>query len=89
MILEWNEAKRLANLRKHGIDFRDAGRVLAGITYTVVDDRQAYGEHRFHALGLLGSGVVVVIYTERGDVFRIISMRKARRHETQVYFAQI
>jgi uncharacterized DUF497 family protein len=89
MILEWDEAKRLSNLRKHGIDFRNAAEVLAGFTYTVADDRRAISEQRYCSLGLLGAFVVVVIHAERGDAIRVISMRRARKHETEIYFAQI
>jgi uncharacterized DUF497 family protein len=49
----WNEAKRISNLRDHGIDFLDAERVFKGLTYTYEDDRLPYGEQRFVTLGLL------------------------------------
>ena len=49
----WDEAKRRANLRKHGIDFVDAGRIFRGFTLTAEDTREAYGERRFLTLGLL------------------------------------
>ena len=39
----WDEAKRLANLRKHGIDFRDAPKIFRGFTLTAEDDREFYG----------------------------------------------
>jgi uncharacterized DUF497 family protein len=49
----WDEAKRRANLRKHGIDFVDAERIFGGFTLTAEDVREAYGERRFLTLGLL------------------------------------
>jgi len=49
----WDEAKRRANLRKHGIDFLDAERIFRGFTLTAEDSREAYGEPRFLTLGLL------------------------------------
>ncbi len=52
MEYEWDEAKRLANLRKHGIDFTDVPAVFDGDILTVEDDRYSYGEQRF--LTLLG-----------------------------------
>ena len=85
----WNEAKRLTNLRKHGIDFRDAERIFRGFTLTAEDDRESYGERRFLTLGLLEDQVVSVAHTERGGEIRIISIRKATRHEAQFYFSQI
>jgi uncharacterized protein len=43
----WDEAKRQANLEKHGFDFVDAPEVFAEPTCLVEDDRLAYGEQRF------------------------------------------
>ena len=40
----WDEAKRRANLRKHGMDFADAEKILRGLTFTVEADRESYGE---------------------------------------------
>ena len=85
----WDEAKRLANLRKHGIDFRDAPKIFRGFTLTAEDDQESYREQRFLTLGLLADQVVSVAHTERGDVIRIISIRKATKHEARFYFSQI
>jgi uncharacterized DUF497 family protein len=43
MEFEWDEAKRRANYRKHGLDFRDAEKVFQGVTLTAEDKRQDYG----------------------------------------------
>ena len=86
MDFEWDETKRRINLHKHKIDFRDAEEVLAGETITV-EDVDAYNEQRFLSLGLLRSHVVVVAHTERAGRTRIISMRKAVKHEREFYFA--
>jgi uncharacterized protein len=86
---EWDEAKRLVNLRKHGIDFADAGKIFDGITFTAEDDREEYGEHRYLALGLLEDQVVSVAHTERGEAIRLISIRKATKNEARFYFSQI
>jgi uncharacterized protein len=40
----WDEAKRRTNLRKHGMDFADAEKILRGLTFTVEDERESYGE---------------------------------------------
>ncbi len=85
----WDEAKRRANLRKHGIDFVDAPKIFQGLTFTTEDDREAYGERRFLTLGLLEDQVVSVAHTERRDEIRIISIRKATKHEARFYFSQI
>ena len=49
----------------------------------------AYGERRFLTLGLLQDQVVSVTHTERGEDIRIISIRKATKHEARYYFSQI
>ena len=85
----WDEAKRRANLRKHGIDFVDAEQIFQGFTLTAEDTREAYGERRFLTLGLLEDQVVSVAHTERGEDIRIISIRKATKHEARFYFSQI
>jgi uncharacterized DUF497 family protein len=85
----WDEAKRLANLKKHGLDFVDAEAVFAGITYTFEDARFDYGERRFISLGMLRETVVVMAYTETVREIRIISMRKATKHEKSIYFENI
>lgn len=89
MEFEWDEAKRLANIRKHGIDFIDALSVFNGDTVTVEDDRYDYGEQWFVTFGLLQGRVIAVVYTERSNRTRIISARKATNYEQRTYFEQI
>ena len=85
----WDETKRRANLVNHGIDFRDAARIFDGPLVTVEDTRERYSEPRYVALGLLEGVVVSVVYAERRDGARIISIRKALKHETRFFFSQI
>jgi uncharacterized protein len=85
----WDEAKRRLNLRKHGIDFADADKIFRGVTFTAEDTREDYGEQRFLTLGLLEDQVVSVAHTEQGEEIRIISIRKATKHEARFYFSQI
>jgi uncharacterized DUF497 family protein len=87
--IDWDEAKRQANLRKHGLDFSDAEEAFSAITHTVEDRRFSYGEQRFVTLGLLRDMVVVITHTEARDRIRIISMRKATRNEEALYFQNI
>ena len=89
MEFEWDEAKRFANLRKHGIDFVDISAVFDGDIVTVEDDRYAYGEQRFIAFGILQGRVIAIVYTERVNCMRIISARKATKYEQQTYFRQL
>jgi len=46
MKFEWDEAKLRANYKKHGLDFRDAEKILQGSTITAVDNRREYGTGR-------------------------------------------
>jgi uncharacterized DUF497 family protein len=85
----WDDAKRRANIRKHGIDFLDAPKIFEGLTFTAEDDREPYGERRFLTLGLLHDQIVSVTHTERHDDIRIISIRKATKYEARFFFSQI
>lgn len=89
MEFAWDEAKRLSNLRKHGIDFIGIEAVFADTTVTVSDDCFDYGEDRFVTFGLLDGRVVAVTHTETDEVIRIISVRKATRYEESSYFKKI
>ncbi|AFY60217.1 BrnT family toxin [Synechococcus sp. PCC 6312] len=89
MEYQWDEAKRLTNLRKHGIDFSDVPAVFDGDILTVEDDRYSYGEQRFVTFGLSRGRVIAIVYTESEDSIRIISARKATKYEQQTYFEQL
>ena len=89
MKYEWDARKRRTNIRKHGFDFRDAPLVFDGVTLTILDDREDYGEERLVTLGLLQRTVVVIVHTEQPDAIRVISMRKATDHEESYFFAQV
>lgn len=85
MAYQWNEDKAAANLRKHGIDFADAVSVFSDdLAITIPDER--FDEERFITIGIDAFGrVLVVVYTMRGDVIRLISARQATRREQQQY----
>ena len=89
MEFEWDEAKCLANFRKHGIDFIDISVVFEGDTLTVEDNRYDYGEQRFVTFGLLQGLVVAVVHSDRQDSIRIISARKATKYEQKIYFEEV
>jgi uncharacterized DUF497 family protein len=82
----FDPAKQARNLKKHGLDFGDARKVIeSGKTVTFEDRRFDYGEERFVTLGPLGELLVAIVTTETEDHIRIISMRKADRHEQAIY----
>ena len=87
--LEWDEAKRLSNRRKHGIDFEDLVEFWESDLYTKLDNRFDYGETRFLTFGLLAGEVLAVAHTEADAIVRIISARKAEKHEQEYYFKKI
>jgi len=88
MRYEWDDAKNEANRRKHGIAFRDAIPALidpARVEW--IDNRFDYGEERVCALGLATGNVLFVVHVLRDEeTCRIISARRALKHEQERYF---
>lgn len=83
---EWDDAKAAANLAKHGVSFERAKLVFGDVAMIdAYDDRHDYGEDRFIATGDAGGAILVVVHTEREGRVRIISARRATRHERQTY----
>lgn len=89
MKMVWDETKRRANIKKHGLDFADAALAFAGVTCTFEDARFDYDEQRFITLGMLHDTVVVIAHTESARELRVISMRKATKHEQTLYFQNL
>jgi Uncharacterized protein conserved in bacteria len=83
---EWDEKKRASNFLKHGVDFEDAMHIFLGTVIQKPDARDYKGEDRFIAFGELDGRLLVVIYTLRGSVCRIISARKANGRERRAYY---
>ncbi len=88
MELEWGEAKRRSNLKKHGADFIDAALVLADAPLILKDTRRDYGEQRCLAFGEKNGLLFVVAFTLRDGAFRIISARRANARERRFYESQ-
>jgi uncharacterized DUF497 family protein len=84
---EWDEVKAAANLAKHGVSFEEAATVFGDqLALTFDDPDHSSGEHRFITFGVSGkSRVLLVVNAERGRTVRIISARKATRHERVIY----
>ena len=90
MHFEWDEHKNQENIRKHGLDFSDAWEIFGGPLVPELDLRSDYGEDRWTIIGLLGNRVVVVTFTfGSDDAIRIISLRKALRHERKRFEEEI
>ena len=87
MEFEWDEEKAAQNEKKHGIPFPFAARVfLDENRLEWADTRQEYEEPRWITIGLIEGFEIAVSYTLREDVIRIISARKAERHEREDYW---
>jgi uncharacterized protein len=89
MDFEWNETKRAANIRKHGVDFRRASLIFENPTLESIDEREAYGEERIIALGIAKGTVYRVVYTKRQSRVRIISAQKASKREREIFYRSI
>lgn len=85
MNYEWNEAKRVHNRDRHGVDFSAAEAFDWALAIKRQDDRKDYGEMRFVAMAPIGERLHVMVYTLRRDNIRIISLRKASRKEVKRY----
>jgi uncharacterized protein len=82
--ITFDPQKRLKTLSERGIDFAiDAEKVFAGRFATSEDDRFDYGEKRFSTAGWLAGRMVIVIWTARGEVRHIISMRYVHAREAK------
>jgi uncharacterized protein len=83
---EWDWTKAAANYKKHGVRFEHA--VLAfedPFALVELDESEEYGEDRFLLTGRAAGGIVVVVYTERGERVCIISAREATEYERRNY----
>ncbi|MCY3667024.1 MAG: BrnT family toxin [Gemmatimonadetes bacterium] len=80
---EWDEGKRQVNLAKHGVDFADMDAFEWDTAALDVEEDPA--EPRWIAIGFIGVVLYFVVFTERGDNIRIISLRKATRREARNY----
>lgn len=85
MKIEFDDEKRRRTLEDRGLDFGDAAIVFDGPKYTILDDREDYGEERFLTVGYLDDRLVAIIWTPRGTARRIISMRKCNDREQRKF----
>lgn len=85
MRFQYDPAKAVANLKKHGVSFADAEGMLEDPLALTVQDPDSEGEIRFISIGLGSAGeLLVVVYTERNDEYRIISARRPTRKGTEI-----
>jgi uncharacterized protein len=86
---EWDDDKAADNAVKHRVSFEHARAAFADVfSVSEYDDREDYGEDRYLLTGMVLGTLLLVTYTERADRIRIISARRATRHEQDDYFRQ-
>jgi uncharacterized DUF497 family protein len=86
---EWDDAKAAANYVKHGVSFGRARLVFSDpFGIGAYDDRDDYSEDRFTRVGMVEGTLLFVSYTERDGRVRIISARRATKHEQDDYYQQ-
>jgi len=91
MRFEWDETKNQANIRKHGIDFRDAAYVFSDpYALNIPDDEHSDDEEHWVLLGKnRNEKILLVVHTFRqGDAIRLISARKATSTEQATYLKE-
>jgi len=88
-VYEWDDKKALVNWRDHGITFDLAVKAVRDpFAIEKLDDRENYDEERINLIGMCDGVVLHVTYTERGERVRIISARRAERHEQDNYYRE-
>src|SRR5262245_13214309 len=86
-IFEWNEKKARKNFRDHRVTFEEADSGFDDfLAITIPDFDHSIGEERFIDIGQSDRNrILIVVYTERRNVIRLISARLATRAERKQY----
>jgi len=85
MRIEFDPAKDVANQAKHGVSLSTAGELDWEAALVWVDERFEYGETRMVALVPRTQILYYVAFVDRGEVRRVISLRRANRREVKHY----
>ena len=85
MKIEFDQAKREKTLDERDLDFARSDEIFSGVHFTAQDSRKDYTEDRFITMGHLDNRLVVLVWTPRDEVRRVISMRKANDREKAFY----
>jgi len=87
MEFEWDKNKAASNLSKHGVSFDEARTAFDDPLYIdFYDPDHSYDEHRYIIIGQsMQNSLLIISYTEHGNVIRLISARKATRKERETY----
>jgi len=84
---EWDAVKARDNLAKHGVGF-EAARLVFDDLFALdrLDAASSGSEIRYVVTGMTNGVLLTVVYTERNGRTRIISARKATKHEQREYY---
>jgi uncharacterized DUF497 family protein len=84
---EWDEAKDVANVRKHGVSFEEGTTIFTDpLSLTISDPLHSQDEPRYIDIGRSFEGrLLVVVYAEEGSTIRLISCRQATKAERRIY----
>jgi len=85
MIFEFDQNKSDSNKAKHGIDFDEAQLLWLDATRIEIEARTT-GESRKLLIGIINDEVWSAIFTVRNNAIRIISVRKSRKNEKEIYY---
>ncbi|MCR4298324.1 MAG: BrnT family toxin [Gallionella sp.] len=88
MQITFDEAKDALNKGKHGVSLSEAEKLEWDDALIWQDTRRDYGEARMVALGVIGARLYCVVYVDRNDARRVISLRKANYKEAMDYANQ-
>ena len=89
MNIEWDEKKNQLNIKKHGVSFELAAHVFIDpLRKEIYDAKHSrLGEDRIIVIGLAENRLLLVSFTEPDtETIRIISARKAKKHERRNYY---
>ncbi len=89
MRIEFDPAKDATNQMKHGVSLALADELDWEAALVWVDDRFEYGELRMIALAPETGILYYVAFVERGELRRVISLRRANRREVKHYVENI
>ena len=87
MQFEWDKNKASLNLSKHGVSFEEAKTVFEDPLYVdFYDPDHSEEEERYLIVGESNQGrLLIVSYTERGNIIRLISARETTQTERAIY----
>ncbi len=85
MRIVYDAAKRELVLAQRALDIGRAADVFAGFHLTRRDDRHSIDEERWISVGMLDDDVVILVWTERDEGRRIVTMWKANDKERTAY----